>query len=146
MGYQRMPNIDEGLPLLDDATDITLICAEERAPVSADPDVSSADVLTRTVTLAYTVPLAPDKVAEYYNTYLPQYGWSFIYADGRRRRASPTPTASINSETGIPYQGSLFTPFTPLAESYRPYALDLRLTARPLEDGRTRVQMLLTKR
>jgi|GEM_PF-4157247 len=146
MGYQRMPNIEDGLPLLDEATDITMSCAEERAPASADPETGSVDVVTRTVTLAYTVPLAPDKVAEYYNSYLPQYGWGFVYADGRRRRASPTPTASITSEAGIPFRASLYAPFTPLAESYRPYALDLRLTASPLDNGQTRVQMLLTKR
>ena len=149
MGYERIPNTEDGLPLLEGATEITLNCTEERTPVTdadGESDASSTENIIRHTTLAYTVQLSPDTVAEYYTSYLPQYGWSLFSPEGRRRRGFATPTASISSEHGIPFQGSLYAPRSPLARGYRLYSLDLKVTAKPLEDGQTRVQLQLTKR
>lgn len=140
LSYGRYPDTVKNLPLYPGAMDIEMTCSEEPG------DALDHGLPVTTINKTYLTSATPEQLADYYNTTLPPFAWSFFDKEMMDRLmwgqiddpglVSARQAGDINSEEGLIFQGMA-------SYNAREFALapSLNITASRTEDGRTKVQL-----
>lgn len=135
LNYGVYPDVGVNLPVYPQATNVELACEENFVIIVSDLRDDYHGIVTKT----YETTAAPSMVADFYNSTLRPYAWDY-YDETQRARGltgrMDEPVGDITTDKGLLFIGISSYPVLGVA-----LGPELAITAKPIEGGKTRVQL-----